>query len=120
MDSNSNCIFCKIVSGEIPANIVYEDEDFLGFLDINPVAEGHTLFISKKHFDNLLDVDEEFGEKFIFGLQKVGKELMRKYDSDGFNIVLNNGESAGQVVKHVHFHLLPRKKGDNKKGIFIG
>ena len=115
-----DCIFCKIVNGEIPCNKIHENIDFLAFLDINPVAEGHTVIIPKKHFDTLLDVEKEYSLAFIKFLQDVGKVLIKKYVSNGFNIALNNGESAGQVVNHVHFHMLPRKTGDNKRGIFIG
>lgn len=115
-----DCIFCKIVWGEIPCDKIYEDENFIAFPDANPVEEGHTLVIPKKHFDNLLMVDGDSKKNFIEALQKVGRILIKKYNSTGFNLVLNNGEDAGQVVKHVHFHLLPRKKGDNKRGIFIG
>ena len=114
------CVFCKIVKGEISSEKIYEDNDFISFLDAKPVGVGHTLVIPKKHFDNLLDIDENFSSKYISAIQKTGKILMDKYNVDGFNIVLNNGEAAGQLVHHVHFHVLPRKKGDNKRGIFIG
>lgn len=118
----NECIFCKIVNGEISLGKgkIWEDEDFLAFLDINPVGEGHTLLIPKKHFGTLIDIDGEISLNYIKALQEVGKILMEKYNSTGFNIVLNNGKDAGQVVEHVHFHLLPRKEGDGKKGIFIG
>jgi len=115
-----DCIFCKIVKGEIPCEKIWEDEDFIAFADVHPIAEGHTLVIPKKHFEKLTDVEEEIAQKYIMALQNVSNVLMEKYNSDGFNIVLNNGKSAGQVVPHVHFHMLPRKEGDNKKGIFIG
>ena len=115
-----DCIFCKIVKGEIPSEKIYEDEDFLAFADIKPAEEGHTLLISKKHFNTLSEVDKEVGSKFIEVIQNVGKSLMNKYNSTGFNITLNNGRAAGQVVGHVHFHLLPRREGDNKRGIFLG
>jgi histidine triad (HIT) family protein len=114
------CIFCKIVKGEINSEKVWEDENFLSFLDANPVGEGHTLVISKKHFNTLMDLEKEISEKYIEAIQKVGKILIRKYNSDGFNLLLNNGESAGQIINHVHFHILPRKEGDGKRGIFLG
>ncbi len=120
MEKNkSECVFCKIVKGEIPCHKIWEDENFLAFLDIEPAGEGHTLVIPKKHFRTLLDVEKEYSSKFIKFLQKVGKILIEKYKSDGFNIVLNNGKSAGQVVEHVHFHILPRKQGDGKKGFIL-
>jgi len=116
------CIFCKIVEGGIPPGKgkVWEDRDFISFLDLNPVEEGHALVIPKKHVDSLVDLDEETSERYIGAIQKVGKILMKRYNADGFNLVLNNGKAAGQVVKHIHFHLLPRKEGDNKRGIFTG
>ena len=120
MMENKDCIFCKICRGEIPCEKIWESEEFLAFADANPIGVGHTLVIPKKHFETLLDLDKEFSEKYISALQSVGKILMKKYNSDGFNVVLNNGQSAGQIVGHVHFHILPRKKGDNQQGIFIG
>lgn len=117
---DDDCIFCKIAKGEIPCHKVWEDENFLAMLDINPVGEGHTLVMPKKHFDDLMSLDKNLSSKYVEAIQKVVRILMEKYKGEGFNIVLNNGEVAGQVVKHVHFHILPRKKGDNKRGIFIG
>lgn len=115
-----DCIFCKIVNGEIPAVKVWEDENFIAFADVKPVGEGHTLIIPKKHFDTLMDLDEGTSGKYLEAIKKTGEILMGKYNAEGFNCVLNNGEVAGQVVKHVHFHILPRKNGDNQRGIFIG
>ena len=117
---NENCIFCKIVAGEIPSVKIWEDSGVIAFADIKPVGEGHTIIISKEHFNTLMDLNEDISERYIDAIKKTGKILMERYNSDGFNAVLNNGESAGQVVNHVHFHLLPRKKGDEKRGIFIG
>jgi len=114
------CIFCKIVDGEILSEKIWEDENFLAFLDVNPVGEGHTLIIPKKHFETLMDLDEKTSEKYIGAIKNTGKFLMKKYNDDGFNLILNNGKVAGQLVEHVHFHILPRKEGDNKKGIFTG
>jgi len=115
-----DCIFCKIVNGEISCDKIYENDNFLAFLDIKPIAEGHTLLIPKKHFKSILDVEKEYSAEFLEFIMKVGKILLDKYLSDGFNLSLNNGESAGQVVNHVHFHILPRKIDDNKRGISIG
>ena len=115
-----NCIFCKIAKGEIPAEKIYEDDFFIAFADANPVGEGHTLVIPKKHLDNFMDLDLETSEKYLETIKKVAQMLIEKHHADGFNLVVNNGKSAGQVVGHVHAHLLPRKKGDNKRGIFIG
>ena len=115
-----DCIFCKIAEGKVPSVKIWEDKEFLAFADLNPAGEGHTLIIPKKHFDTLMDLDEKTSEKFISSLKKVSKVLMKKHNGDGFNIVLNNGKVAGQIVGHVHFNILPRKEGDNKKGLFIG
>ncbi len=115
-----DCVFCKIASGKIPTNKIYEDDDFIAFADIKPVGEGHTLIVPKKHFDSLMSLEEEISKKYISAIKKIAKLLIKKYNADGFNLVLNNGRVAGQLVGHVHFHLLPRKKGDKKRGIFIG
>ena len=108
----TDCIFCKIAKGEIPCVKIWEDENFLAFIDANPIAKGHTLVITKKHFDDLINVEKDFSEKYFEALKVVGELLMKKYGCDGFNVVANNGKSAGQVVNHVHFHIIPRKEGD--------
>ena len=120
MKQEKDCIFCKIMRGEVPAEKIWEDEKFVAFSDVKPVEEGHTLIIPKEHFKTLMDVNEEFSKKYVDAVKQVGQVLLKKYGADGFNVVLNNGEGAGQVVNHVHLHILPRKKGDNKRGIFIG
>ena len=119
-EKETDCIFCKIAKGEIPCEKIWEDSEFIAFADIKPVEEGHTLIIPKKHFATLIDLDKDISSKYIGAIQDVGKVLMDKHKADGFNVMLNNGEGAGQVVHHIHFHILPRKKGDNKRGIFIG
>ncbi len=105
---DQECIFCKIIHGEIPAAVVYEDSDFIGFLDINPRSRGHTLIIPKRHYTTLLEMDEETLQRLGVVLKHVADHLVRVLDAKGFNILSNNGESAGQVVKHVHFHIIPR------------
>ena len=115
-----NCIFCKIVRGEIPAEKIWENENFVAFLDVRPVSEGHTLVIPKKHFENLFVLSDEVSQEYIFVLKEVGKLIIKKYNADGFNISLNNGKSAGQVINHIHFHILPRKINDGKRGIYTG
>jgi len=116
----SECIFCKIAAGQIPVHKIYKNKDFISFLDAHPVGEGHTLVVSKKHFDSMMDLNKEVAKGYISAVKDTAKILMKKYKADGFNTVINTGESAGQVIKHIHFHILPRKKGDNKRGIFIG
>ena len=115
-----DCVFCKIAKGEIKREAIWEDDNFIAFPDAHPAGEGHTLVIPKKHFDSLMDLNKEIYEKYLSAIKEVAKILMKKYKADGFNIVVNTGEVAGQVIKHVHFHLLPRKKGDSMRGIFIG
>jgi histidine triad (HIT) family protein len=108
----NNCVFCAIAAGEIPSFKVYEDEEFLAYLDINPFSEGHILVIPKEHYENLLDVDEEVLKKLIVRVKKIARRATTALDADGFNILQNNGEAAGQTVKHIHFHIVPRKNGE--------
>ena len=107
----SDCIFCKIINGEIPSEKVYEDDEVLAFKDINPVAPIHILVIPKKHITNLLEVKEEnsylIGKCYI-AINKIVKEL--KIEKDGFRVIVNCGENAGQAVMHIHFHLIAGKK----------
>ena len=115
-----DCIFCKIAKKEIEQEIIYENDNFISFPDANPVGEGHSLVIPKKHFETILDLPSSLGTELLDCLKKTALKLMDEGKFEGFNIVNNNFESAGQVVKHVHFHILPRNKGDNKRGIFLG
>ncbi|MCR3758197.1 histidine triad nucleotide-binding protein [Clostridium felsineum] len=105
------CIFCKIIKGEIPSSKVYEDDKVFAFKDINPAAPIHVLVIPKEHISSLNDVNEEnsklIAHVFVV-ISKLAKEL--GIDEDGFRVVSNCGEAAGQTVQHVHFHLLAKKK----------
>ena len=107
-----NDIFCKIVKGEIPCYKIYEDKDILAILDINPVNKGHTLVIPKKHSETILDTDEETLKKLIIVTQKISKAVHTGLKCDGFNIGINQFKDAGQLVPHLHFHIMPRFKGD--------
>jgi len=91
-----DCIFCKIVGREIPGQKerIWEDDDFIFIKDINPVGEGHSLLITKKHFETLLDLDKDISYKYIEAIKKAGKILMKKYKGEGFNLVLNNGKNG--------------------------
>ncbi len=111
----NECVFCKIAKGEIPSEKIYENENFLSILDISPKVKGHSLVISKKHFENVLDMPSSLGADLIDCAKNTAVKLMEKYKADGFNLLNNNFESAGQLVKHVHFHLLPRRKDDGFK-----
>lgn len=107
-----NCIFCKIVRGEIPCSKVYEDEYVLAFLDLNPAAPGHTLVVPKKHADTLLDLKPGTGDALMQAMRKVGAAQRKVTGADGFNCVQNNFPAAGQEVMHVHWHVIPRTEGD--------
>ncbi|MDT8862017.1 HIT family protein [Alkalihalobacillus sp. MEB130] len=113
MTTDSNCIFCKIVKGDIPASKVYEDEHVLAFIDISQVTKGHTLVIPKTHHQDLFDLSEESAQHVFTTVPKVAKAIKQAYQAKGLNIVNNNGELAGQTVYHYHVHLIPRYgKGD--------
>lgn len=107
----SECIFCKIAKKSIPVEIVYESKNFIAFPDKNPKTRGHTLIIPKKHFVNLVDLPEVLGGELLETIKRVA-EIRFKEGMHGFNIIINNGEAAGQAVMHSHVHLIPRKKGE--------
>jgi histidine triad (HIT) family protein len=111
---NKDCIFCKIARGEIPSYKVYEDEENLAFLDASPEMEGHTLVIPKKHIENVFDIDKETLEKIIEVSRKVAVLMKENFKVDGVNLANNSGKDAGQVVQHIHFHILPRFENDGK------
>ena len=108
-----DCIFCKIANGEIPSKKIYENDNFFSILDINQKIEGHSLIISKKHFETLLDVPEDLSLELVDCIKKTAQKIMNEKNAEGFNVVNNNSESAGQLVKHFHVHVFPRKKNDN-------
>jgi histidine triad (HIT) family protein len=110
-----NCIFCRISKGEIPSKRIYENDNFFSIPDANPVVLGHTLIISKKHFENVLELPESLGAELLDAIKKTSDILVREHKAEGFNVINNNFEAAGQIVKHIHFHIIPRKKGDGLK-----
>ncbi len=112
-----DCIFCKIVNKEIPKELTYEDDNFIAFLDISPRAQGHTLIIPKQHFKTLLDLPNTLGTELQQAIKKVSLNLTQKLKAQGFNIFTNIGEVSGQVVPHLHIHVVPRKNQDNLKNI---
>lgn len=114
-----DCIFCKIANGEIPAIRIYENSNFFSVPDVNPKIDGHSLVISKKHFENILDLPSISGKELLDCIKNTSVILMKKYSSSGFNVINNNFEVAGQIIKHFHLHILPRKKEDglNSKNI---
>ena len=107
-----DCIFCKIIKGEIPSYKIYEDEKTYAFLDIASDCEGHTLVIPKKHCANLLDCDGEYLAATIASVQKISGHYVRDCGYDGVNVVNACGKAAQQSVFHLHFHIYPRKNGD--------
>lgn len=111
----NDCIFCKIIVGEVPSQKVYEDDLVVAFLDIAPINAGHTLLIPKEHHANLLDCPEEVLRSLIVVLQKLGRAVSEAVGADGFNVGLNNGRAAGQIVDHTHFHIIPRFTNDGLK-----
>ena len=104
----NNCIFCAIAEGEIPSFKIYEDEMCLAYLDINPFSKGHTLVIPKAHSEGLLDTPCETLAELVKRVKKVASRIKSALGADGFNTLQNNGEAAGQTVKHIHFHIVPR------------
>lgn len=111
----NDCIFCKIIKGELPSVKVYEDEKILAFLDISPVNPGHTLVVPKEHFENILDTPEGVLSDLIKAVKKIAPAVMKGTNTSAFNLGVNNGSEAGQVVQHTHFHIMPRWQGDGYK-----
>ncbi len=110
-----NCIFCKIVKKEIPADIVFENDSVLAFLDICPVSRGHTLIVSKKHFENFAGTDDSVVSEIAVKARKIAPKIAKAVNADGFNLSTNNGFAAGQAVMHTHFHIIPRFNNDGLK-----
>ena len=110
-----DCIFCKIIAGQIPCNKIYEDDSVLAFLDIGPISDGHTLVIPKEHFEKLDQCSQQILTDMSGCLGKIAKAVVSAVHSDGYNVLCNNGRAAGQLVDHVHFHIIPRNAGD---GVF--
>lgn len=107
-----NCIFCKIANGEIPSTTLYEDEDFRVILDMGPATRGHALLLPKEHYANLFELDDALASKALVTAKKVAGKMKNALGADGFNLVQNNGEAAGQTVFHFHMHLIPRYEND--------
>ncbi len=112
MSRNPECVFCKIVSVEIPASVVYEDQTLLCFLDFNPLSPGHLLIVTRDHYATLTELPSDVSSKLGSLLPLAGKALIEVTGASGFNVLCNNGSVAGQIVPHVHFHLIPRFDAD--------
>ncbi len=110
-----DCIFCKIIKGEVPCYKIYEDDSILAFLDIAPVNPGHTLIIPKKHYIDLLELPEIEAQKLISKIKIIAPAVISGLGAKGFNLNLNNGKVAGQQVAHFHWHIIPRFEGDSRE-----
>ena len=109
---DANCIFCKIIGGEIPSNTIYEDDEFKVILDASPASKGHALILPKEHYADIYEIDEKTAGHAMQLAKKLAKHMTDVLKCDGFNIVQNNHEIAGQTVFHFHMHLIPRYQGD--------
>ena len=109
-----DCIFCKIANGSIPSKTIYEDEKFRVILDLGPATKGHALILPKEHYADIYEIPEETIGDAMKLAKKMAGLMTDKLGCDGFNIVQNNGEAAGQTVKHFHIHLIPRYKDDGQ------
>jgi len=111
-NQNHDCVFCRIMNGEIVANKIFENENFMAIPDAKPKVKGHSLIISKKHFETVLDMPVTLGGELVKAIKGTSLKLMEENNAEGFNIVQNNFKVAGQIVPHVHFHIFPRKPGE--------
>lgn len=109
---SKDCVFCKIISGEIPSYKIFEDHTVIVFLDANPASKGHALIVPKTHFDNIYDLPEETFNHIASVIKKLSKAIKEKLNADGLNLINSNGKEAQQDVPHFHIHMIPRYKGD--------
>jgi len=108
--SEENCIFCKIIRGEMPASVIFEDEHSIAFMDVFPVTEGHCLLIPRQHYENMLDVDPDVVAHLAKNLADLTRRVKKATGAEGVLNIAANGEGAGQEVPHLHFHAIPRNK----------
>ncbi|MCI8897955.1 MAG: HIT family protein [Lachnospiraceae bacterium] len=112
---DTNCIFCKIANGEIPSKTLYEDDKFRVILDLGPASKGHALILPKEHYADLYELPEETAGEVMKLAKKMAAQMTQRLGCEGFNLVQNNGELAGQTVFHFHMHLIPRYRDDGQK-----
>jgi len=112
-DNVMDCIFCKIIEGELPCHKIYEDKRIIAFLDINPINKGHLLVVPKEHHLNILDTPIDLLKDMIAVVQKMAFLVIEAVGAKGFNLSVSNGKEAGQMVDHLHFHIIPRFTRDN-------
>jgi len=108
----SDCVFCKMAKGDIPIEKIYENDSFFSIFDQDPVLEGHSLIISKKHFETILDLPTSLGPELLSAIKTVSLKLIEQFNAEGVNVMNNVYEASGQVVPHFHVHIIPRKKSD--------
>ena len=113
------CVFCEMSEGKIPVKKIYENGGFFSIPDRNPRTNGHSLVISKRHFETILDLNSTLGSELIDCIKGTVMKLMKEKKFDGFNIMNNNFAAAGQVVKHFHIHIIPRRKKDDLEKDFV-
>ncbi len=113
--TKDDCIFCKLANGVFPTNSIYEDDKFNVILDNGPATKGHALILPKEHADDLFELPDDTAAEAFKLAKKLGKHIMEVLGADGLNVVQNNGEAAGQTVRHFHLHLIPRYNNDGQK-----
>lgn len=111
----ANCIFCKIANGEVPSKTLYEDDHFRVILDLGPATKGHALILPKEHYANLYDLPEELAGEAMKLAKKMAVRITERLGCEGFNLIQNNGDMAGQTVFHFHMHMIPRYQADGQK-----
>lgn len=109
---SEDCIFCKIVNGDIPCAKIFEDDKLISFLDIGPANKGHALIVTKEHYETLLEVPDEVLTDLMNKAKKIARAMSSALGAEGFNVLMNNKEIAGQLVPHAHVHIIPRFSGD--------
>ena len=116
---DSNCIFCTIIAGEIPSNTIYEDDEFKVILDVSPASKGHALILPKEHYADLYEIDENVAADAMKLAKKLATRMTDVLKCDGFNLLQNNHEVAGQTVFHFHMHLIPRYLNAKNNDILV-
>ena len=117
--NEKECLFCKIITNEIPAKIIYNDEICIGILDIFPISKGHSLVIPKSHYSTIEDIPDDILAHLMVVVKKLGRKIHNRLSIDGYNILQNNFLAAGQVINHFHIHIIPRQKDDKKFQLLI-
>lgn len=112
----NDCIFCKIVEGALPSHVIYENESILAFLTISPVQEGHVLVIPKIHAEDIFSIEEAAWARVMEAVRFLSPKIKQVMEADGINIIMNNQRAAGQLVDHVHIHIIPRFHNDGLEG----